>query len=166
MADQERELSLNEAMQEIAEKMANTVWMSKDGTFETPVTVKTVRVGGLTQRPADAQRRGSWVAVRPVATAYEGKTFLGIYLGDLPFGPWQCGYYTKKSELTVIVRTNPCIFVPELGKNIWGYESWWGELSSPEDLKQITDADIENVWYVQALRALAKAAPPADEAAS
>ena len=44
---------------------------------------------------------------------------------------------------------NPAIFVPELGKIIFGMESWWGRIKSEEELKDITDGDIENVWHVK-----------------
>ena len=33
-------------------------------------------------------------------------------------------------------------------------------LKTPEDFRQITDADIDNVWYVQALRGLEGARTP------
>ena len=39
--------------------------------------------------------------------------------------------------------------MPELGKIIFGMESWWGRIKSEEELKDITDGDIENVWHVK-----------------
>jgi len=33
-----------------------------------------------------------------------------------------------------------------------GCGSWWGAIDNEEDLKDITDSDIENVWYVQLLK--------------
>ena len=51
--------------------------------------------------------------------------------------------------------TNPAIYVPVLDKIIWGYGSWWGPIKSEEHLKQITDEDIQNIWYVKALKQLA-----------
>ena len=32
---------------------------------------------------------------------------------------------------------NPGIFVPELGKIIYGCESWWSEIDNPEDLRDM-----------------------------
>ena len=49
---------------------------------------------------------------------------------------------------------NPAIWVPDLKKIVFGMESWWGVLRSRTISKQITDADIQNVWYVKALQAL------------
>jgi hypothetical protein len=49
---------------------------------------------------------------------------------------------------------NPAIWVPDLKRIVFGMESWWGVIDNPDDLKQITDADIQNVWYVKALQGL------------
>ncbi len=51
---------------------------------------------------------------------------------------------------------NPAIFVFDLKKVIYGYESWWGEIKSEEDFRKITDLDINNLWYVKALKELLK----------
>lgn len=58
----------------------------------------------------------------------------------------------KTFELNCSTTGNPAIFVPELGKIIFGMESWWGRIKSEEELKDITDGDIENVWYVKMLK--------------
>ena len=52
--------------------------------------------------------------------------------------------------------TNPAIFVPELKKIIYGYESWWGAITNKDDLSDlnISDEDIENTWYVQLLKSM------------
>jgi hypothetical protein len=44
-----------------------------------------------------------------------------------------------------------------------GYESWWGQINSPEELKAITDVDIQNVWYVKALKEMAEKKATQDE---
>lgn len=36
-------------------------------------------------------------------------------------------------------------------------ESWWALIKGPEHLKEITDGDIQSVWYVQALKAMTEA---------
>lgn len=105
-------------------------------------------------------RQGCFVAVRPVGDQYGGKTWLGILLGDIAMR------VTGRidGDTMVFERAglgNPCIYVPGLNQFVYGMESWWGILSSPEDLKQITDADIGNVWYVQALKALSESEQPA-----
>ncbi|SME48916.1 hypothetical protein BACERE00183_04191 [Bacillus cereus] len=35
---------------------------------------------------------------------------------------------------------------------IYGAGSWWGKINSEEELKEITDADINDVWYVKMLQ--------------
>jgi hypothetical protein len=94
---------------------------------------------------------GTLVAVR---LAKSDKTFLGIYLGDLTIDV-HAMYHKVKKTLTLQPVTNPAIFVPEIDRLVWGCESWWKPLKSAEDLKEITDADIESVWYVRALKELA-----------
>ena len=44
--------------------------------------------------------------------------------------------------------------MPDLKRLVMGYESWWGIIESEEQLRQITNFDIENIWYVKALKAL------------
>lgn len=43
---------------------------------------------------------------------------------------------------------------PEKKTVVFGCNSWWRLIESESQLKTITDADIDNVWYVRALRAL------------
>jgi len=93
---------------------------------------------------------GTYVAVRP---AGEGqRTYLGLYLGEMCI-TIGCSFEGAVLELTPQLP-NPVIFVPEMKQIIYGMESWWGAIESPEHLKDITNADINNVWYVQALKAL------------
>lgn len=111
-----------------------------------------------TIRPSDlfgSQKPGTMVAVRPCDEKYGNKTYLGMYLCSAPTGVVgdQVG---DKIVLKMAGYTNPAIYVPELDEIIWGYGSWWGKIESEENLRQITDADIENVWYVRALKQLAE----------
>jgi len=94
-------------------------------------------------------KQGGFVAVRP---AKDSKTYLGIYLGDLGI---MVGGTRDGNDLT-LARSygNPCIFVPALNNLVYGCESWWGVIKSPEHLREITDNDISDVWYVQALKAM------------
>jgi hypothetical protein len=95
---------------------------------------------------------GRWCMVRPVK---DTKTYLGVYLGDLPLS---MDFYVRTSTKTLILNhhTNPALFVPDLKRVVWGVESWWGFMDRPEQLRQISDADIQNVWYVRALKDLAE----------
>ncbi len=102
---------------------------------------------------------GTWVAVRPVSDNPDKKTYLGVYLGDLPIKNSTLSYHLKTKELTFLVATNPAIYVDDLKKVVYGYESWWGRIKGPEGMRQITDRDIDNVWYVKALRDLTRESP-------
>lgn len=85
----------------------------------------------------------------------DDKTYLGIHLGDGMTGN-HISHDSNTNILTVYPDTNPAIFVPSLKKIIYGYESWWGIIKSEEDLKEISDEDLNNVWYVKLLKDMNK----------
>lgn len=99
-------------------------------------------IKGIENRPIEkcgfGHTVGCLVAVRPCDEEYGEKTYLGIYLGELP--------------IQILSSYNPGIFVPELRKIVYGCGSWWREIKSVDELKAITDEDIENTWYVQLLQ--------------
>lgn len=100
-----------------------------------------------------SKRVGKLVSVRPCGEEYNKRTYLGIYIGDAATSISTI----KNDDNTLTLKMtahNPAIFVPELKKVIYGCESWWGVIKSAEDLKNISDADINNVWYVKALKGL------------
>lgn len=104
-------------------------------------------------------KMGDFVKVRPCV---EDKTFLGVYLGDAAIG---LSLSFKDDDTLVVDRgtRNPAIYVPDLKRIVYGMESWWGRIASPDDLKEISDEDISNVWYVQALKAFTEDGPTKDE---
>ena len=90
---------------------------------------------------------GSLVKIRPVGEEYGGKTYIGFLLGEIA-----TGISVGVNDDAIIVshnHYNPAIFVPELKKVIFGYESWWGVIKDESELMDITDNNIENVWYVK-----------------
>jgi hypothetical protein len=95
---------------------------------------------------------GDLVQVRPVGEKYKEKTYLGILLGDLPLEVFIM-HNRETKELKIEPYRNPAIFVPELKEIIWGCGSWWSEIESEEELRQISNDDIQNVWYVKLLKA-------------
>ena len=112
-----------------------------------------VEVYGLTSRGRVLYERtcktGDLVKIRPCAPEHKNKTFLGVYIGDIATG---VGATLNPKDGVLGVHPaehNPAILVPELGKLVFGYESWWGPIKSEEELKQITNDDIANVWYVK-----------------
>mgnify|MGYP001040520514 CR=1 FL=1 len=98
-------------------------------------------------------RIGKFVRIRPCKEEYGDKTYLGLYLGELPIG-YNISYNPENKELNVSFRNNPAIFVFDLGKIIYGTESWWGIIENEEDLKEISKGDINDIWYVKALKEL------------
>jgi hypothetical protein len=98
---------------------------------------------------------GSFVKIRPCADEYKNKTFLGFYLGELPIGI-RASHNPDTKELSLSYDNNPAIYVFDLKKIIFGCASWWGIIETEDDLKSISDIDIDNVWYVKALKMLSK----------
>lgn len=97
---------------------------------------------------------GSFVSIRPCAEEYGDKTYLGMYIGEIATS----SIVNIKDDKLVCSWSsyNPAIFVFDLSRVIFGYESWWGEIESEEDLRKITDIDIENVWYVKVLKTMSE----------
>lgn len=93
------------------------------------------------------------VKIRPCGKEYEEKTYLGMYLGDQPWAN-RVSYNDESKVLTVKAATNPAIYVFSLHKIIYGAESWWSPIKDPEEMKDITDKEINNTWYMQLLNAM------------
>lgn len=94
--------------------------------------------------------RGGLVKIRPCGKEYGDKTYLGFLIGDVALG----SSIKIEDEKIVCERSgyNPGIYVPELDKVIYGCESWWSKIKSEEELKEITNENIENTWYVKLLQ--------------
>lgn len=97
---------------------------------------------------------GDMVMVRPCAPEYEDKTFLGVLLGEIALGVSMGVRKTDNALVYDMAYHNPAIFVPDLNTVIFGAGSWWGKIKSEDQLRQISDDDINNVWYVRALQQL------------
>jgi hypothetical protein len=128
------------------------------GEPEFPITVYSIEYGGPPPLlPPKRGKCGDFVAVRPVGNKYGDKTYLGVMLGDLAIS---LGYDFNRTAGIMTIRRgfhNPAMFVPDLGEVIQGCQSWWSLIKKPEDLEQITDRDIDNIWYVKALKKLKEA---------
>jgi hypothetical protein len=125
--------------------------------MEFPITVTGIDFeessGPFAENPLGGQA-GDWVCVRPCGAEYKDKTYLGVLLGAVPLGT-SVTFNKETGQLRLRDgHRNPAIYIPDLKKVVLGCESWWGVIESPEGLKQITDADISNVWYVRALKEL------------
>ena len=98
---------------------------------------------------------GNLVAVRPCSENPEERTYLGLYLGQQPW-TLAASFNNKTKDLAVRSVCNPLIYVFETRTLVRGADSWWSRVESPDDLKKITDADIEATWYVKLLREMTK----------
>lgn len=109
-----------------------------------PIQVSEIDLGGDW-----AETLGDELVLVKVRPAGEKKTYLGFFLGNLALSA-SASYHEKTGKLTVYPFNNPAIFVPSLGRIIFGCESWWSRIKSEKDFKDITDQDIQNTWYVKA----------------
>lgn len=110
---------------------------------------------------------GNWVSVR-VAGDETKKTRLGVYIGDIALGvAARVVDHDDGSKILDFGASghNPAMYVPSLKRVVFGAESWWGRIESPDKLREITDEVIDGVWYVQALKALSEEAEKEDGAA-
>lgn len=79
------------------------------------------------------------------------KTYLGILLDDSFPYEVTASYNSTTKELSSTFIYNPAIYISKTNEIIFGAESWWGRIESKEDLKDISDEEINNLWYVKAL---------------
>jgi hypothetical protein len=98
-------------------------------------------------------QKGLLVKIKPCGDEYKDKTYLGFYLGELAT---TIGFCVADDKINLKYSAhNPAIFVPDLGKIIYGYESWWGYITSEKDFKEITEDEISKQWYVEMAKAMA-----------
>ncbi len=119
--------------------------------IEFPLTIN-----GIETEPIKIWNRGEAGTLCSVRMAGEeaGKTYLGMYLGELP---WML--HTSFTEETGVLETstvtNPGIWVFSLKRIVYGAECWWRRVKDPSKIRDITDEDIDGQWYVQMAKALA-----------
>lgn len=108
--------------------------------IECPITVQKI-VNKKINTKETSDNCGCLCEVRPCGEEYQGKSFVGVYLGRLPIAIYT-SFNKKTGVLENSTMNNPAFFVPELRKIVYGYESWWRHIRSKEDLKNITEKDI------------------------
>jgi hypothetical protein len=126
---------------------------------------------------------GSLAKVRPADPKYGDKTYLGLFIGEVALGSSARYADVRAGETKVVIpgkdmepdtnspsgedgkalviqwgHYNPAFLVPALGEVIYGAGSWWSPISKPEELRDITDEQIGDVWYVKALNEMAERA--------
>ena len=113
-----------------------------------------IEVNKIKYEPFESWNRyepGTPVRIMPCAKEYKEKTYLGMYLGNLPTQNY-VSYERKNKQLDICTMNNPAIYVFELKKIIYGCESYWSVISDPNDFEDITKETLDNVWYVQLLK--------------
>ena len=145
----------SEIIKGITKEQCESCEFFKSKFIEYPITISGIDIDTDTRslRQADI---GKLAKIRPCGEEYDDKTYIGIYLGDLPHAP-HISHNENTGMLKIIPMMNPAIFVPELKKIIFGCESWWSLIEKPEDMdKEITDELIQSQWYVQLAKAMCK----------
>ena len=125
----------------------------KETRLDYPVTITSIEA--YFDETHSLRECGALAAVRPCGETYDGKTYLGVLLGDLQRGA-HITTGVKEGVLCVLPDMSPAIFVPTLKKIVYGYECWWRRIDTAEYLRQITDDDIGALWYVKAFLAMAE----------
>lgn len=142
----------NDKVKIVTAEYCNQCDQFKSKFIEYPLTIN-----GIKNKKIDTtglgHKCGCLCEIHPCGEEYIEKSYLGIYLGDLPI-MIASSYSEESGTLTNTAVSNPAIFVPELKKIIYGCESWWREIQTIEDFKGISEEDINNTWYVQLLKSL------------
>lgn len=116
--------------------------------IEFPIVVEEIEYGDF-----EPWNNNICLAKVRIASDKNKRTWLALYLGNFPHMPY-VNYSDKTKKLKFGMATNPCLYVPALGRIVWGDESWWSRIESKDDLKDITDSDIDSQWYMQLLDCL------------
>lgn len=108
--------------------------------IEYPITVQKIVNKKIDTKETD-HKCGCFCEVRPCGEEYQGKSFVGVYLGQFPIMIYS-SFNKKTGILKNSTLKNPAIFVPKLRKIVYGYESWWRMIQSEEDLNSVMEKDI------------------------
>lgn len=153
MSEEKKPLDLMANLVEEIAKHAERYVIQHDIVWPLEVTGLVVRGNMHGTGRTDGCKVGQMVMVRMCDKTKA--THLGIYLGEFPMELiHQFDKETKRIE--VFPHLNPAMLVPKLGRIVLGCESFWGPIESEADLRQVTDAEISDIWYVKALKELTK----------
>ncbi len=156
-----RSLSEPDTRKVCADSMAEFLSRDHGGREKEPFTVKTTVMGNAPAVvPGSIHDSGSFVSIRPCGEEYEGRTYLGLYIGDLATSVSIKIAPELQAMQLEFSRHNPAIWVFELNRIILGNASFWTPIDSPEQLRKITNDDINDCWYVKAARAMCEGKSP------
>lgn len=143
--------ALTAMLKELTKEMAENP-ITPEGEIQYPLEIDGVDIKISVVQQNIGPSVGTLVKIRPCSNdPNDRKTHLGIYLGNL-IADVLCAYRPKTKRMEILSRNNPAIFVPALNRIVWGMESWWGVIKNESELSDITDEDIDKVWYVQLLK--------------
>ena len=120
--------------------------------IEFPIKVNKIQNNPIEKASFTADE-GSIVEIRPCGDEYDGKSYMGFFLGELPISIFNT-YDSKSKVLTNSTINNPAIFVPALGKIIYGCESWWKLIENVDELEKLAKEDINNARYEKMLKSI------------
>lgn len=95
-------------------------------------------------------KNNSIVEIRPCEDKYQGKTYLGVLLGNFPQsvkGKIDNGILKISANMH-----NPLIYIFETNSLVFGSDSFWRKIKNVEDLNNITEDEITNTWYIKLLK--------------
>jgi hypothetical protein len=148
-----RSITAPEAEKVCENDIARLIAEPDSRTLQYPVTISGIHFEG--KLVEDWRHKANrLVRVRPCGDEFGGKTFLGLYLGEMAriVG---CTHNRESGVLHIFVGGhNPSIWIPSRQQVVFGFESWWGLLESEAQLREISDETIDGVWYVQAMKSL------------
>ncbi len=138
-----------ERKQEIDPKNCETCQRWRSRYIEFPLTINGLDI----KNPEPWGIHPQLCRVRP---AKEKKTYLGIYVGEIPRYTG-ASFDEESGTLKIFTSCNPMIYIPEQERAVFGDESWWGRIEPGEDITDITDEMIRGQWYIKLLEEAAKA---------
>jgi hypothetical protein len=148
-----RSITAPEAEKICENTLAHLIAEPDCGTLKYPVSVSGIHFEGTLVEDW-RKKANQLVRIRPCGEEFGGKTYLGLYLGDVA-RTVGCTYDRESGVLGVYVGVhNPAIWVPSLKRVIFGCESWWGVIESEAQLREISNEAIDGIWYVQAMKSL------------
>lgn len=121
----------------------------KNRYMEFPLTIDDIEL--VPFKSLDTHHIGTPVRIKPCTKEETDKTYLGIYLGELPIQNL-ASYTEEDKKLRIQAMMNPAIYVFELKKIIYGCESYWSFIKDPHDFEEITPEMINGQWYIELLK--------------
>lgn len=110
----------------------------EDTRIRYPLTVTDIEMEDFLSLASSLDEPGTPVIARFME---DGKpmTSLGFFLGDFVISP-VVSYDKEDGVLSVKGLRNPAMFVPSVGRVVWGCESWW-HVTNEEDLRRLFGDD-------------------------